>query len=187
MPKQSQKFCFFRLFFSFCTCFALCFLLTACSGSDLQTDSSYENKDKEKLYRYGSVVSDEGGASLFGGSEKKGPDGGGLGVNGYLWRASLDTIAFMPIVTADPFGGVITTDWYSAPDAPNERVKVNVFILDRELRADGVRVSAFRQTKDSGGDWADAPVSPTTASSLENTILTRARQMRLAQREKEGK
>lgn len=157
-------------------------MLVACSG--VRTETSYENKESEKLYKHGSVVSDEGGFTLLGGDDKKSSgEGLGVGVNGYLWRASLDTLAFMPIVSADPFGGVITTDWYSAPGAPNERIKVNAFILDRELRADGVRVSVFRQTR-SGNTWVDAEVSPTTASSLESTILTRARQLKLAQREK---
>lgn len=158
--------------------------LSGCSGLGLEADKNYDNKEKDKLYKNGSIVSDEGGFSLLGGNEKKGPDGNGVGVNGYLWRATLDTIAFMPIVTADPFGGVITTDWHSSPDNPDERLKVNVFILDRELRADGVRVSVFRQTRGNNGTWSDASVSPTTAGSLENTILTRARQMRLAQKEK---
>ncbi|MDD5586826.1 MAG: DUF3576 domain-containing protein [Alphaproteobacteria bacterium] len=172
-----------RFFTSLSILFALSLSLTACSSLGLESEKSYENKDKEKLYRHGSLVSDEGGFSLLGGGDKKSADGGGLGVNGYLWRATLDTIAFMPIVTADPFGGVITTDWYSAPNEPDERMKLNVFILDRDLRADGVRVSAFRQTRGADGSWSDAAVSPATAGSLENTILTRARQMRLAQRE----
>lgn len=173
----------FLSFFLFLPVFFAFLFLLGCSG--ISTEQSYEKRDKDNIYKYGSVVSDEGGITLFGGKDKKGPDGGGMGVNGFLWRASLDTIAFMPIVTADPFGGVITTDWYSSPDKPNERIKVNVFILDRELRADGVRVSVFRQEKDKNGNWQDAAVSPSTAVSLENTILTRARQMRLAQKEKQ--
>ncbi len=106
-----------------------------------------------------------------------------IGVNGFLWRASLDTISFMPIASADPFGGVIITDWYSAPDASDERTKLNVFIRDRDLRADGIKVSVFRQVKDAGGEWKDATVAAATAGSLENAILTRARQIRLAQKQ----
>lgn len=161
--------------------------LGGCSSLGLDTEGTYENKGKKELYKHGSVLSDEGGTMLFGGDEKKKTaDALGLGVNGYLWRATLDTIAFMPIAAADPFGGVITTDWYSAPDAPNERAKLNVLILDRELRADGVKVSVFRQTRGVSDAWNDAPVAPTTASQIEETILTRARQMRLAQKEGAG-
>jgi hypothetical protein len=102
-----------------------------------------------------------------------------LGVNSFLWRASLDTMSFMPFASADPFGGVIITDWYSAPTTPNERMKVTIYIMDRKLRADGLKVVVFRQTRDANG-WADATVNPNTAIKLENAILTRARELRLA-------
>ena len=103
-----------------------------------------------------------------------------LGVNSYLWHASLDTLAFMPLASADPFGGVIITNWYSAPDNANERMKVTVYILDRRLRADGIRVAAFRQTKTADGSWVDAQVNPDTTTKLEDAILSRARELRLA-------
>jgi hypothetical protein len=103
-----------------------------------------------------------------------------LGVNSYLWHASLDTLSFLPLQSADPFGGVIITDWYSAPQAPNERMRVTVYILDRRLRADGLKVVVFRQTKSEAGPWADAQVNAETATKLEDAILTRARELRLA-------
>jgi len=102
-----------------------------------------------------------------------------LGVNSYLWHASLDTLSFMPLASADPFGGVIITNWYSQADNPNERLKVTVYILDRRLRADGVKVAVFRQTRTESG-WVDAQANPDTASKLEDAILTRARELRLA-------
>ncbi|HSZ11508.1 MAG TPA: DUF3576 domain-containing protein [Rhizomicrobium sp.] len=102
-----------------------------------------------------------------------------LGVNSYLWHASLDTLAFMPLASADPFGGVIITDWYSAQNAPNERLKVTVYILDRRLRADGLKIAVFRQTKN-GNVWADAQVNPDMATKLEDAVLARARELRLA-------
>jgi len=101
-------------------------------------------------------------------------------VNAFLWRASLDTLNFMPITQADPFGGVILTDWFSPPGTPNERFKVNLLILDAALRADGVRATVFRQALDPQGTWRDAPVALETASQIEDSILTRARQLRLA-------
>jgi hypothetical protein len=154
-------------------------LVSACSSLGLESDPNYNDPEHEKMYKNGSLLSDNGGLDLFGGDKKKTNDGSGIGVNGFLWRASLDTISFMPIISADPFGGVIITDWYSAPD---ERTKLNVFIRDRDLRADGVKVSVFRQIR-SEGDWRDASVAPATAGSLENAILTRARQIRLAQKQ----
>jgi hypothetical protein len=102
-----------------------------------------------------------------------------LGVNSYLWHATLDTLAFMPLSSADPFGGVVITDWYVAPNAPDERLKVTIYILDRALRADGLKVVVFRQTR-SAGNWSDAQPSPDTAHKLEDAILTRARELRLA-------
>jgi len=103
-----------------------------------------------------------------------------LGVNSYLWHASLDTLRFMPLASADPFGGVIITDWYSAPEDPAERMKVTIYILDRRLRADGIKIAVFRQTHSQDGTWADAQVNPDTAIKLEDAILTRARELRLA-------
>jgi hypothetical protein len=102
-----------------------------------------------------------------------------LGVNSYLWHASLDTLSFMPLQSADPFGGVIISDWYVAPAAPDERLKVTIYIMDRTLRADALKVVVFRQTR-AGNGWADAAASPDTAHLLENSILTRARELRLA-------
>ena len=102
-----------------------------------------------------------------------------LGVNSYLWHATLDTLAFLPLASADPFGGVVITDWYVAPNAPDERLKVTIYILDRALRADGLKVVVFRQTR-SAGNWSDAQPSPDTAHKLEDAILTRARELRLA-------
>ncbi len=99
-------------------------------------------------------------------------------VNSYLWRAALDTVSFMPIVSADPFGGTIITDWYSAAESPNERIKTNVLVLGKELKASGIKVNVFKQTK-SGSGWVDAAVDPNTGRKLEDAILTRARQYRI--------
>ena len=85
----------------------------------------------------------------------------------------------MPLSSADPFGGVIITDWYSAPEDPNERMKVTIYILDRRLRADGIKIAVFRQTHSADG-WTDAQVNPDTSIKLEDAILTRARELRLA-------
>jgi hypothetical protein len=108
-----------------------------------------------------------------------------LGVNSYLWHATLDTLSFLPLQSADPFGGVIITDWYTSPQASSERVKLTVYILDRRLRADGIKVAVFRQTKSAEG-WADAQVNPETANKLTDAILTRARELRLATRTPNG-
>ena len=101
----------------------------------------------------------------------------GLAVNKFLWRGALETLGFMPLASADPYGGVIVTDWYSPPTTTGERFKATVYVLGRELRSDGVKVTLFRQTRDADG-WADAPVNPATATDIENKVLARARELR---------
>jgi hypothetical protein len=100
-----------------------------------------------------------------------------IGVNAYLWRAALDTLSFAPMAQVDSNGGVIVTDWYANPNSPNERVKVTATILDRDLRADALRVAASRQVL-TNGIWIDAPVAAATVQRLEEIILTRARDLR---------
>ena len=157
--------------------------LAGCSDG-VSSDSSYPDKEREQTYKQGSLVSDGGGFDLFGGDKVK-DQASGITVNAYLWRAALDTISFMPLSSADPFGGVILTDWYSTPGS-HERLKLNVFILDRVLRADGVKVKAFRQVQNGAGAWVDDAVAPSVASKLEDAILTRARQLKLAQKAADG-
>lgn len=100
-----------------------------------------------------------------------------IGVNSYLWRASLDALSFMPLVQTDSNGGVIVTDWYANPANPGERMKVSVAILDQDLRADALRVAASRQVSQNGA-WVDAPVQAATVQKLEDIILTKARDLR---------
>ncbi|MES2986628.1 MAG: DUF3576 domain-containing protein [Pseudomonadota bacterium] len=102
-----------------------------------------------------------------------------IGVNSYLWRASLDTLSFMPLLQTDSNGGVIVTDWYVNPNTPSERMKVTVTILDQDLRADALRVAALREVSTNGA-WVAAPVQAATVQKLEDIILTRARDLRRA-------
>jgi len=100
-------------------------------------------------------------------------------VNRFAWRASLDTIAFMPLASSDPYGGAIATDWYTARANPNERLRVNILVSGPELRGDTVRVTVFRQERKGGrGDWANVSVDPSVAQNLENVIIQRARELR---------
>ncbi len=100
-----------------------------------------------------------------------------IGVNGYLWRATLDTLSFMPLTQVDSNGGVVVTDWYANPAQPGERMRVTVSILDQDLRADALRVAAARQVSQ-GGQWVDAPVQAATVQKLEEIILGKARDLR---------
>ena len=154
--------------------------LAACSGQN-ETKAEYPHNPsgRDPYENKQSVAGPNGLGSLIGGARRN--DGATLGVNAYLWRASLDTISFMPIASADPFGGTIITEYYSSPQAPDERFKMNILILDTQLRADGVHVSLFRQTKDKRGAWRDDTVDKAAATDIENAILTRARALKVAQ------
>lgn len=164
--------------------------LSACnSNPDLGGEAKYPTgadrnavSNPNDIYSKPDSIFGEGGILSLG-KDKSGDFSGqnGLGVNSYLWRASLDTVSFMPLASADPFGGVILTDWYTPEATPNERLKLNVFILDRQLRSDAIQVRVFRQMrKTKGNDWRDVPVAPETARQLEDSILTRARQLRVS-------
>jgi hypothetical protein len=101
----------------------------------------------------------------------------GIGINAFLWRGALETLGALPLASADPFGGVILTDWYSPPNAPGERFKETVLILGRDLNGNAVRVNVFRQVNQNGR-WVDAPVSPTVQADIRNRVLDRARALR---------
>ena len=159
-------------------------MLLVLVGCGLPREYSYPVSDGRRQTTYTGEVRESvfgpGGLSIGGADKPEVQSGGGIGVNSFLWRASLDTLSFMPLASADPFGGVIITDWYSPPDFPEERFKITVYILVRQLRADGIKVAAFRQELRGTDSWRDAAVAKETATDLENAILTRARQLRIA-------
>ena len=155
--------------------------LSACEGVEKEakypTSAGREKGAENNIYEKQPGIF--GSGKIFGSKKKDGAGESGIGVNSFLWRATLDTVSFMPLASADPFGGVILTDWYEDPKTPNERVKINAFVLGRELKADGIRVRTFRQ-KLVKGTWRDATVSEGTDRKLEDAILTRARELRIA-------
>lgn len=159
----------------------LSLLLTISACSDVKTESAGNPMGREDTLKAsrGKLTGEEG--IFWGGSSTdKEAKASPLGVNAFLWRATLDTLSFMPLVSADPFGGVIITDWYEDPKTPGERFKINALILDKTLRADGVKLTVFKQ-KIGGGVWRDQKVDDKLARSLEDTILTRARQLKIKQ------
>src|SRR5579871_2995790 len=111
----------------------LCGILLALAAcSDEKTDSTRPDSQIESHQRRnGSLTGDDGGFTLLGRGKNEDSSGGALGVNSFLWRATLDTLSFMPLASADPFGGVIITEWYEDPKTPGERFKVNALILDK--------------------------------------------------------
>jgi len=147
-----------------------------------KTNPKYDSKARKNQQE---SIFGSGGLFNFDSAKSSGGSGSGIGVNSFLWRASLDTISFMPIASADPFGGVIITDWYSPPESPDERLKVNIFILGTELRSDGIRATVFRQELEEKSEgmaiWRDVAVAPETVLKLENAILDKARELRTKQ------
>ncbi|MCD8497530.1 MAG: DUF3576 domain-containing protein [Alphaproteobacteria bacterium] len=162
-------------------------LLASCGSGPIETEARYPT-GADRAATGSDIYADEPsifgpeGLDLFGTNKKKEDAQTGIGVNSFLWRAALDTVSFMPLASADPFGGVILTDWYTSPEKENERFKVDVFILTRELRSDGISVRVYKQELKKG-TWRDMAVEPDTARKLEDAILTRARQLRVAQLE----
>jgi hypothetical protein len=162
--------------------FSVIALVTGCSSvSEMDTKAEYpKSPEDERRARSGSLTGD--GLVLFGKSDDDANSSGGnagIGINSYLWRATLETLSFMPMASADPFGGVIITDWYEDPKNKGERFKVNVVIVDKKLTANAVNVSVFKQLY-TGGGWRDSEPSETVAIDLENKILTKARSLRVA-------
>jgi len=153
--------------------------LSACSG--VKTSSPDINSPTVPGGSTASQADSSGGLSFLIGKGGGGNGGGAsqIEVNAYLWRATLNTLSFMPLVSADPFGGVIITDWYTPPASPGERFKVNAYILSRQLTADAVQVSVFHQVNQ-GGQWVDSPADPSVASGLEDRILAQAADLQAA-------
>ncbi len=156
--------------------------LAACSSSRLVGNEEYgTDNTRERILREAGRNPRDAGFVVFGTDRNQtdqntgGP--GGVSVNAYLWRATLETLSFMPLASADPAGGVIITDWYSPPSAENERFKAQAYVLGRQLRSDGVRVQVFRQVQRSG-QWIDQPASTSTNSEMEDRVLARARELR---------
>ncbi len=162
---------------------AVALLAAACA--DVPVEYSYPTRGpggKPTYEKQESLVGPDG-LDLFqlGRPSQSPTGGGGVAVNAFLWRASLDTLSFMPLSSADPFGGVIITDWYSPPQSRGERFKITIYILDRALRSDGIRANVFRQERTQSGQWMDSAVEATLGKDLEDAILTRARQIRIQQ------
>ena len=174
-------------------------VLSACSGNHSAKNDDAVLSDKagpaSQRTSNESIFGDEGLTFSSSGTSASIPDffsssggeaqGSALPVNKYLWQASLDTLSFLPLNSTDPFTGVIATDWGATPDAPGERFKVTAYILNPNLAASSLKVAVFREVQSEEGLWVPQAVNPDTALKIENAILTRARQIRIASIEQE--
>ena len=154
------------------------FLMACETGPLTDDDSDVLTREQNRNQSLGKLFGDD--IFTFGGDNKKN-ESLGITVNEYLWRASLDTVSFIPLRTADPFGGVILTEWYTPASAPGERLKVDIFILDRQLSSNGVRVSIHKQVYNKATkQWVAKEVDRKILNDFEETILTRARQLKVS-------
>jgi hypothetical protein len=150
--------------------------VSGCKGIGSGKHTYPKSREEQAAERVGKLTGD--GIVLFGGKKNRGDGFDSINVNSFLWRATLDTVYFMPLISADPFGGTILTDWYQASPSAKERFKVNVLIVGTELRSDAVRVSAFKQVRGANGSWQDAAVPDGFALDIETKIINRAREIR---------
>ncbi len=160
--------------------FAVMTLASGCAGGDGPTIAPDDT--------VGDVASrsqDSGRRLPLTGGRSRSDIPAGLGVNAFLWSATLDTIEIMPLESADPYSGLITTEWYASPEDPSERFKLSVRILDTRLRADGIKATLHRQVFAGDRGWIDGAVDESSAIQIENAILTRAQQLRIATLERD--
>ena len=138
--------------------------------------------DAENRLRSGGGLLGKKGLSLgdINKSEKTTTAAIGFPINPYLWKGSLETVDFMPIASADPFAGIIITDWYTSQSSPNERCKINIFIKGHEMKTDNLKVNSFCQSL-SNGQWVDIKNNIDNDAKLENAILNKAKKIRLSQ------
>lgn len=135
-----------------------------------------------KIIMLGIVLS-VSGCSMFGGGDSSAKKIEAaeeiykIGVNAYLWRATLDTLSFMPMKSADHNGGLILTEWKINPGNDKERTKVDIIILGRKLTADSIKVTVHRQLSTTNG-WIDETPRPGASINIRNAILMQARLLR---------
>ncbi len=98
-------------------------------------------------------------------------------VNAIAWRAALDIASLVPLADVDTFGGTIVTEWYSLADRPDERIKLTIFVVGRELRSDSISVRVHVQQRMADG-WGEAVRDEALARQIEDLILARARELR---------
>ncbi|MDR0632870.1 MAG: DUF3576 domain-containing protein [Holosporales bacterium] len=154
----------------------LCVFLTGCTSIDI-AKAPVAPSDANRS-NFGSIFGDS--AILLKGKkeQKRSLSRGKVAVNKFLWEGAIETIAFMPILMADPTRGRIATDWYSAEERPDIRVRVLVTIAGQELRADAIHVFVERQKKSRKKGWQNSRLAQSDCTKLEILMVDRARKIR---------
>ena len=157
-------------------CLVLFFALSSCSKIEVKKEYPKTSEQREEE-RVGKLTGD--GLFLIGGQSKQSASDETIRVNSYLWRATLDSISFMPLNSTDSSGGVVITDWYSLNDNSRERYKVNVFIFGQELRSDSIKVNVYKQKLDKNGRWEQQCSDNKLADKIKENIIHRARALKV--------
>jgi hypothetical protein len=147
-------------------------LLSSCSG--LKTTPVEQPEEPVSV-----LTGKPGGIKLSDFGTKEASSGDSFPVNALLWRAALYISSFVPLDDVDTFGGSIVTEWYQPKATPNQRLKLTMFVIGRELRSDAVTVRAYIQNR-IGTEWVDAGRDDKLGYKLEGLVLTRARELRAA-------
>ena len=144
-------------------------------------DSGLAERDAKTRLQTGGGLFGKKGLSLDLGLGQKDKSVASIGmpINPYLWRASLESVSFIPLASADPFAGIIITDWYNDNQDSKERCKINVFIKGVELITNNLKASIFCQEYVSN-NWIDKQVDNEKNIALENAILEKAIKSRLS-------
>ena len=158
-------------------------IVRAPAPEDLVLKREKERRDRERERGQNDAddenIVDQVFGDIFKGDSKNNNGGAGIAVNAYLWRASLDTLSFMPLLSADPFGGVIITDWYSTSEKPKEKFKIVAYILDKSLRVDAIKIAVFKKIKNENGEWIDHKSNKVLKNKVEDAILSKARKFKI--------
>ena len=150
------------------------FLLTSCSGLDIQPPEldKYDDGRPKAGKLFGDI-------NLLGGNRDTEPGrASDININGFLWHASLDTLSFLPLSSADPFGGVIITDWYSNKNIQNQRLKITAYINTNELKSESINIKVEIQSF-KNNIWSQPLTSKSLATQIEDSILNEARNLKL--------
>ena len=145
------------------------------------TDKKLAMDDAQnRLMTGGGLFGKKASINLLGGDENSQQTSVGMGlpINPFLWRASIETISFMPLASTDPFAGTIITDWYTAENSLGERCKLNIFINGADMKTDNLKVSSFCQSL-KNNQWVNSPSNSEDNIKLENAILNKAKKLKL--------
>ena len=147
-------------------------LLGACNGKVPGADArKIPPNAKDRIKQN---IEEGRGFTLMGSAEKKNSGEFDFASSNELWRASLDTLDFMPLALANYSGGIIVTDWYSDGSSDNESVKISIRFLSNEVRADALNIKVFYKNCSMQNNCKISDKSENLSGELARKILSKA-------------